>query len=68
MGIELRDPRDPVNEPHLAKTAKAHHLHEITLEPRKRTAITLDIDGNEIWKVEQDKQGAAGSRELGAKQ
>ena len=51
MGIELRDPRDPANEPHLAKTAKAHHLHEITLEPGKRTAITLDIDGKEIWKV-----------------
>lgn len=62
MGIELRDPRDPANEPHLAKTAKAHHLHEVTLEPGKRTAITLDIDGKEIWKVEQ----GAGSVEPGA--
>ena len=55
MGIELRDPRDPANEPHLAKTAKVHHLHEITIEPDKRTAVTLDIDGNEIWRI---KQGA----------
>jgi len=64
MGIELRDPRDPANEPHLAKTAKVHHLHEVTLGPNKRTAITLDIDGNEIWRI---KQGV-GSGELGAKQ
>jgi hypothetical protein len=64
MGIDLRDPRDPANEPHLAKTAKAHHLHEITLEPGKRTAVTFDIDGHEIWQM---KQGA-GSVELGAKQ
>ena len=53
MGIELRDPRDPADEPHLAKTAKVHHLHEVTLEPTKRTTVTLDIDGKEIWKVEQ---------------
>ena len=53
MGVELRDPRDPANEPHLAKTAKAHHLHEVTLEPGKRTAVTLDSDGNEVWRVEQ---------------
>jgi hypothetical protein len=64
MGIELRDPRDPQNEPHLAKTAKVHHLHEVTIEPGKRTALTLDIDGNEIWRI---KQGV-GSGELGAKQ
>jgi hypothetical protein len=56
MGIELRDPRDPANEPHLAKTAKAHHLHEVTLEPGQRTAVTLDIDGHEIWKVEQSER------------
>lgn len=53
MGIELRDPRDPANEPHLAKTAKVHHLHEVTLEPGKRTAVTLDLDGKEVWRVEQ---------------
>jgi 3',5'-cyclic AMP phosphodiesterase CpdA len=68
MGIELRDPRDPANEPHLAKTAKVHHLHEVTIEPGQRTAVTRDINGTEIWRVEQEKQGAAGSRELGAKQ
>lgn len=56
MGIELRDPRDPANEPHLAKTAKAHHLHEVTLEPTKRTAITLDIDGKEIWRLKQNQR------------
>jgi 3',5'-cyclic AMP phosphodiesterase CpdA len=68
MGIELRDPRDPANELHLAKTATVHHLHEVTIEPGQRTAVTRDINGTEIWRVEQEKQGAAGSRELGAKQ
>ena len=63
MGIELRDPRDPANEPHLAKTSKVHHLHEVTLEPGQRTAVTLDIDGQEIYRIKQ----AAGSVELGAK-
>lgn len=56
LGGELRDPRDPANEPHLAKTAKAHHLHEVTIEPGQRTAVAIDIDGNEIWSVEQASQ------------
>jgi len=55
MGIELRAPRDPANEPHLAKTANVHHLHEVTLEPGQRTAVTLDIAGNEIYRVEQSR-------------
>jgi hypothetical protein len=55
MGAELRAPRDPSHAPHLAKTAKVHHLNEVILEPTKRTAITLDIDGNEIWRVEQSR-------------
>lgn len=53
MGIELRDPRDPAHEPHLAKTAKAHHLHEVVLEPQRRTVRTLGLDGGEIHRLEQ---------------
>ena len=53
MGIELRDPRDPAREPHLAKTAKAHHLHEVVLEPQRRTVRTLGVDGGEIHHLEQ---------------
>lgn len=53
MGVELRAPRDPAREPHLDKTAKAHHLHEVVLEPQRRTVRTLDIDGREIHHLEQ---------------
>jgi len=53
MGIELRDPRDPVREPHLAKTAKSHHLHEAVLEPQRCTVRTLGLDGGEIHRLEQ---------------
>jgi len=58
MGIELRDPRDPAHEPHLAKTAKAHHLHEVVLEPQRRTVQTLGLDGGEIHRLEQDVSAA----------
>jgi hypothetical protein len=51
MGVELRDPRDPQNEPHLAATAKVHHLHEVTLQPGQWTAVTLGLDGREIHRV-----------------
>jgi hypothetical protein len=53
MGVELRDPRDPAREPHLAKTAKSHHLHEVVLESQRRTVRTLGLDGGEIHRLEQ---------------
>ena len=53
MGVELRAPRDPARESHLAKTAKAYHLHEVVLEPQRRTVRTLGIDGREIHRLEQ---------------
>jgi hypothetical protein len=53
MGIELRDPRDPAREPHLAKTAKAHHLHEVVLELQRRTVHTVGPDGGIIYRLEQ---------------
>lgn len=55
MGVELRDPRDPQHEPHLAATAKADHLHEITLQPGKWTAVTLGHDGREIHRVRRTR-------------
>lgn len=53
MGAELREPREPATEPHLARTAEAHHCHEITLEPGRRTATTLGPGGEEIHRVAQ---------------
>jgi len=53
MGVELRDPRDPAREPHLAKTAKSHHLHEVLLESQRRTVRTLGLDGGGIHRLEQ---------------
>jgi hypothetical protein len=53
MGAALRDPRDPAREPHLAMTAKAHHLHVVVLEPESRTVSTLDLDGAELHRLKQ---------------
>jgi len=53
MGAALRDPRDPAREPHLAKTAKAHHLHVVVLEPQSRTVRTLGLDGAELHRLKQ---------------
>jgi len=48
---ELRNPRSPDNEPHLAKTMKVHHVFEVILKPGGRQVRALDLEGKEIYEL-----------------
>jgi hypothetical protein len=48
---ELRNPRSPEDEPHLAKTMKVHHVFEVILKPEGRKVRALDLEGKEIYRL-----------------